>query len=203
MKVNQLPLQVGVAEEMTAQGERKIRSKTIMHETAPEPFEQAHAFHCFTSAFGIDMEARQDERRKDMQPVTLPMYGATRFIRVCHLRVNKRFANGLHRLRGFDSASFDKIGERSRTERAVEEFRKGLGQALIRRQLVAAQIKGDGLNLRTVLHRGAHALGKRCRRHCTAARAAPFLCPMFCHFKSNRRQIKDLSVLTIVTSQWL
>lgn len=129
------------------------------------------------------------------------MYGATRFIRVCHLRSNKRLTNRLHRQRGTDAAAFDKIGERSRTERAVKEFRKSLGEALIKKQLITAQVKSDGLNLRTVLNRGARGLGKRSRRHGAAARAAPLLGPVFSHFKSNRRQIKNLPALTRITIQ--
>ena len=107
----------------------------------------------------------------------------------------------LHRLLRFGSASFDKIGERSRTEETVEKFRKGFAQALVGKQLVAAQIGCDGLDLRTVLNRSAHALGKRSGRHCSTARATPVPGPVFCHFKSNRRQIEDLSVLTILTNQ--
>jgi hypothetical protein len=201
MKVNQLPLQMGVAEEMTAQGERKIRPETIMDQTAPEPFQQAHALHRLASAVAIDMKAGPETGRKDMPPVTLPVYGATRFIRVCHLRSNKRLTNRLHRQRGTDAAAFDKIGERSRAERAVEEFRKSPGEALIRKQLVTARVKSDGLNLRTVLNRGARGLGKRSRRHGAAARAAPLPGPVFSHFKSNRRQIKNLPALTRLTIQ--
>ena len=61
--------------------------------------------------------------------MAFPMNGATGLIRMSHQRTNQRFANGLHRLLGFDPAPFHEIGERSRTERAVEEFRKGLSQA--------------------------------------------------------------------------
>ena len=174
--------------------------------------------HSFMAALGIDMKGGEFRSRKHVQPVAFAFDPASRlrsrslappgcpagrlcrsapFIRVGCLGSNQRLAHWLHRLGSFGSATLDDVAKRADAHRCLEKIGEDLGESLVGDQLVGAKIERGGANFRPILDRGDDPFRKPSRDLCATLVAGPLLGAVFGDLQPDRRQLKNLTTLTL------
>ena len=119
MQVGQFALGVGIANPMQAVLKGEVGSKAVVDQQAAVAGDEAHAFHGFDAAFGIEVVSGEIFGREDVQPVALAVEGAAGFIGMRNGSLNESLADGLHRGGSFLEATFDEVAKGAFAQRGI------------------------------------------------------------------------------------
>jgi len=168
----QLAQVLGVAQRMPT-GQLAVGPPPVMNERADTGAQQTDGVERLFASLRVNPDPGQPPRGEDMQPVELAGHSQSGLVRLHDGSRDHRVADG------GDGAfqAFVGLGHSGQNggirQGHVVEARHPIGRALRRQHGVLAQMHDHRLQLRAVLHRGLHLLGKRPLVPRPAGTAAP------------------------------
>ena len=127
-----------VAQSVLAVGEGDVGSEAVVDEEVFEAGKKSHSLNGLATALGVKVVAGEAIGAEDVQPMTFPMKGAACFVGMKDGAFDEGFTDGSHREGGFCASFFEDVCKGALTQGTVKKFGKGLTEAVVWNELVAA-----------------------------------------------------------------